>query len=92
VSSLVAKYLLKYNSVAYSATAVEGGSYSFWGYEHLLYRSSLTGVAQTAANTVATALFNGDATLSGIVTSAMDVHRNTDGGAIESGGTLPSGP
>jgi hypothetical protein len=83
---------LKFNSVAFSPTAVEGGSYSFWGYEHLLYRSTLTGVAQTAANAVATALFNGDASTSGIVTSAMHVHRNTDGGAILSGGTLPTGP
>ena len=31
-------------------------------------------------------------TLSGIVTSAMKVHRNTDGGPILSGGTLPTGP
>lgn len=83
---------LKFNNVAYSTGTVEGGTYSFWGYEHLLYRGTLTGVAQIAANAVATALFNGDAAVSGIVTSAMKVHRNTDGGAILSGGTLPTGP
>jgi hypothetical protein len=32
---------LKWNGVAYSKTAVQNGSYSFWGYEHIMNRTPL---------------------------------------------------
>jgi hypothetical protein len=68
-----------YNGTAYSLGAVQQGKYTFWGYEHLMYRSSLTGVALSTATSLATQITNTDAT---ILLSSMSVVRATDGGTV----------
>jgi len=77
---------LTYNGVQYSAAAVEAGEYSFWGYLHLYYKSSLTGVSQTFSAALGASL-KGNPGSSGLNPSAMRVIRATDGGTI-----LPLGP
>lgn len=73
---------LTYNGVAYSADAVREGRYSFWGYEHLMYRSTLTGNARTVADQLASQIKNTDATASGVLLSTMHVSRVTEGAVI----------
>ena len=70
---------MTYNGVAYSTTAVAEGKYTFWGYEHLMYKSTLTGVPKTVATTLANQILNTDAT---IKISSMNVVRTTDGGLV----------
>ena len=72
---------LTYNGVAYSATAVQEGSYTFWGYEHLSYNTADSGIA-TVAEDLATQIHDTDATASGILMSSMKVTRNSDGGIV----------
>jgi hypothetical protein len=81
------------------ASGVENNGYSFWGYEHFLYRGSnfpvsqqLTGTALTVATRIQNQILNTDAGVSGIPISAMHWHRNSDGGTILSGGTPPNVP
>lgn len=38
---------LSFNCVRYSASLVEQGTYSFWGYAHVMYRSTQTGLPKT---------------------------------------------
>ena len=64
-----------YNTV----TALTEGKYSFWGYEHLYYRSGTSGVVKTTADTVANQLLTTDAV---VRLSSMHVSRTTDGGKI----------
>jgi hypothetical protein len=85
-------YALSFNSTAYSTTAVETGTYTFWGYEHFLYLSSLSGTQLTVAQLVETAVLDTTASVSGILIADMQVHRNKDGGAIAAGGTPPNKP
>lgn len=70
---------LKYNGVSYSLTNIQEGLYTFWGYEHLMYKSTLATVKKTVANTLATQIKNVD---SPILLSTMKVIRLTDGGAV----------
>jgi hypothetical protein len=81
------------------AYAVRNNIYSFWGYEHFLYREGnfpvnqrLLGTALTVATNIQNQLYNLDASVSGITISAMSCHRNSDGGLVLSGGTPPNGP
>ncbi|MBV9462629.1 MAG: hypothetical protein JO317_00230, partial [Verrucomicrobiae bacterium] len=71
---------MTYNGVAYSPTAVEEGQYSFWSYEHLMYRSSYSGTGKTAADQLAKQIHDVDATASGILVTAMQVGRTVEGG------------
>jgi hypothetical protein len=83
---------LTYNGVTYSPTAVEEGLYTFWGYEHLLYRGGtggLTGNAKTVTDLIAAKILNADAAVipsgsvaPGILLGSMHVQRFTDGGPI----------
>ena len=73
---------LTYNGVAYSVAAVQEGRYSFWGYEHLMYRSTLTGNAKTVADQLAAQIKTTDATVSGVLLSTMHVSRVTEGAVI----------
>lgn len=73
---------LTYNGVAYSEAAVREGKYTFWGYEHLLYRSTLSGNAKTVADQIANQIKAADATQSGILLSTMNVSRQVEGGVI----------
>ena len=84
---------LDFNGVPYSAANVEGpgapgfvAQYSFWGYEHIFYRTTLIGNSKTVATLIATDLKKSAAAVSGILLSNMTVSRDKDGGAIESGG------
>lgn len=82
---------LEFNSHAYSAANVESGSYTFWGYEHLLFLSTLSGTALSVAQQLETYVA-ANATVSGVAVSSMKVHREGDGTAILSGGTPPNSP
>jgi len=82
---------LKFNSSAYSVTNVGSGAYTFWGYEHLLFLSTLSGTALSIAQQLETFVAS-NATVSGVAISSMKVHRNGDGTSILSGGTPPNSP
>lgn len=73
---------LTYNGVAYSAAAVQEGKYTFWGYEHLMYRPTLSGVTKTVADLIGTQIITTDATASGILLSTMNVSKSVEGGVI----------
>jgi len=73
---------LTYNGVAYSADNVREGRYTYWGYEHLMYRSTLTGNAKTVADQLANQIKNTDASVSGVLLSTMHVSRVTEGAVI----------
>jgi len=73
---------LTYNGVAYSATAVQEGQYTFWSYEHLIYKTSYTGTPKTFADTVANNIITTDAPISGLALSSMKVVRSNDGGLV----------
>jgi hypothetical protein len=73
---------LTYNGVAYSDAAVQEGKYTFWGYEHLTYRNTLTGNGKTVADQLATQIKTTDAAVSGVLLSTMHVSRSTEGAVI----------
>ena len=81
---------LKYNGAAYSATAVQEGQYTFWGYEHLLYKSTYSGVGKNLASNIVTRFLSGDALASGLkfdesdVAGTMRVTRSEEGGVAAS--------
>ena len=84
---------LTFNGVAYSVANVEGpgatgftAQYSYWGYEHLFYRSTFGGNGLTVAKQMVSDLTTTSASVSGILLSGMKVSRDKDGGAIETGG------
>ncbi len=70
---------LKYNGVSYSLSNIQEGLYTFWGYEHLMYRSTLAAAKKTVATRLATQIINVD---SPILLSTMKVVRLADGGAV----------
>jgi len=69
---------LTYNGVAYSDTAVKQGKYTFWAYEHLMYRPSLAGVKLQFATDLTSAID----TVATIRVSDMTARRTTDGGTV----------
>ena len=73
---------LTYNGVAYSAENVRQGRYTFWGFEHLMYRSTLAGNTKTVADQIATQIRTTDAAVSGVLLSTMRVSRVTEGAVI----------
>ena len=73
---------LTYNGVAYSPDAVREGRYTFWGYEHVTYRSTLSGNAKTVADQIANQIKTADASVSGVLLSTMNVSRSTEGAVI----------
>jgi hypothetical protein len=82
---------LAYNGVTYSTNAVQEGHYTFWGYEHLDYRTGYTAPGKTVANLIANKIYYQDADVipstgnpvaAGIRTIYMNVERSTDGGTI----------
>jgi hypothetical protein len=76
---------LTYNGVPYSVNNVQQGNYSFWSYEHLLYRTTLSGSALTVANGLATQIHNTDATVAGVLVTSMTVGRTSEGAVITPG-------
>ena len=84
---------LKWNGASYGAGNIQEGAYTFWGYEHLLYRSSLTDtVALQTIDDVLAQLQAGDALAAGLpydggagtTAGQLRVGRTNDGGAIYS--------
>jgi len=71
---------LTYNGSLYSVNAVASGQYTFWGYEHLMYRSSLAGDSKTVADLLRDRLKNFDAAAP--LLGAMRSSRPTDGGLV----------
>ncbi len=71
---------LAYTGVAYSQPAIREGQYTFWSYEHLLTRTTLSGVKLNAVQLYGTTLVNTDANLSGVTLSTMNVLRTIEGG------------
>jgi hypothetical protein len=78
---------LTYDGVAFSPAAIENGSYTYWGYEHLDYLSTINNGTSIVAKFV-TALKNdlnaGDDKISadGINALSMIASRSTDGGTV----------
>jgi hypothetical protein len=70
---------LTWNGVQYSLDNVKEGKYTFWGYQHLMYKSALSGTKKTVADAIATQIKTVD---SPILLSDMKVERPTDGGLI----------
>lgn len=73
---------LTWNGVPYSDAAVREGKYTFWSYEHLMYRPTLTGNTKTVADQLATQILTADAVQSGVLLSTMNVSRSVEGGVI----------
>ena len=82
---------LAFNSHTYSAANVESGAYTFWDYEHLLFRSTLSGTALLVAQQLES-FVAANASVSGVAVASMTVHRNGDGTSILAGGTPPNVP
>jgi len=84
---------LTWNGVSYSNGAIQEGAYTFWGYEHLLYRSSLTDtVTLQTIDDILAQIQAGDALASGLpyddgsgtTAGTLRVGRTNDGGSIYS--------
>ena len=80
---------MTYNGIPYSPTAVEEGQYTFWGYEHVMYRQNYGGLQQTVTDLISAKILNQDAAVipsgsvaPGILLGSMHVQRFTDGGPI----------
>jgi hypothetical protein len=72
---------LKWNGVDYSATAVREGAYTFWGYEHMMWQSSLAGAKLTFGNNLKTQILTVDPTPN-VKLSTMQVTRAKEGAPI----------
>ena len=73
---------MTYNGVVYSPEAVKEGTYTFWAYEHLLYKSTIqnatvSSALKATATKIATQIAKSDAAVSGLVyDSSFHVKRN----------------
>ena len=67
-------------------SAIWNGTYTMWGYEHILWESSLTGNGLTFGNKLATQISTVDYYASGLALDAtsgsMSVSRSTEGGTV----------
>ena len=70
---------LTYNGYAYSLDNVKQGLYSFWSYEHMLWRSGLSGTKLTVSQQLRDRILNYDAT---IKLGDMKVTRQSEGAVI----------
>jgi hypothetical protein len=73
---------LTYNGVPYTVTNVQEGKYTFWSYEHLMYRPTLSGTQKTVADQLAQQILTADATAAGLLISSMHVSRSVEGGVV----------
>ena len=76
---------LSYNGVSYGSddSKVQNGSYTFWSYEHLYYRTADSSTGKGGfAEALATQIKNTDASTSGVTISSMKVQRFSDGGVV----------
>ena len=73
---------LKWNGVAYSQAALEQGQYTFWVYEHVLTRESLSGLPRDFATALTEQIRNVDAGVGGISLSNVQVSRTGEGTVV----------
>lgn len=73
---------LAWNGTPYSVANTQEGKYTFWSYELLTYRSTLTGNAKTVADQLANQILTTDGALNGPLISTMHVERATEGGVV----------
>jgi hypothetical protein len=73
---------LKWNGVDFTEEAVREGAYTFWGYEHLMYKSGLSGVKLTFANGLENAVKNVTSVTPNVRLSTMQVSRAGDGADV----------
>ena len=76
---------LTYNGVAETSANIQNGTYTFWSYEHLMYKSSLSGVTKNASDLLATQIHDADAASVGELISNMQVGRTVEGGPVTFG-------
>jgi len=74
---------LKWNGVPYSTTNIAEGRYTFWTYEHLFYRSSLSGVEKAFADALRDQIKNVDAAVAGIFLNQVNVSRSGEGTIVK---------
>lgn len=71
---------LKWNGIPFSQDAVAQGQYTFWTYEHVLTRESLTGTARDFATALSNQILNTDGSVAqGILLSNLQVSRTGEG-------------
>ena len=76
---------LTYAGVPYTEANVQNGLYTFWTYEHLLYRSDIDSTVKTSVDAIAVKLKSTYANVSGILDDAnMKVKRYSEGGSLVS--------
>ena len=75
-----------YNGSAFSQLAVEEGKYTFWGYEHLDYKSTLAGVKLSFATNLKNTILASTSTVlnPNVALGDMLVQRFSDGGTVSS--------
>ena len=73
---------LTWNGVPYSVAAVQEGKYTFWGYEHLDYRSTLAGNQKTVADQIANQIKTADGAVNGPLVASMNVTKTTEGAVV----------
>ena len=73
---------LSYNGVPYSAANIQQGRYTFWSYEHMDYRSTLSAAQQTVAQLIAQQIITTDASVSGVTLGSMQVSRTVEGAIV----------
>ena len=62
--------------------AIWNGSYTMWGYENIMWRTSLTGDKLTFGNALKTQITNVDFYNAGLSVNSMRVARTVDGGNV----------
>jgi hypothetical protein len=71
---------LKWNGVTESDIAIQQGQYTFWGYSHILRKSTLTsGTAFNFYTALRDQIKNTDANVAGLLISTMNVQRDGEG-------------
>ena len=73
---------MNWNGFPYSLAAVQNGQYTFWVYEHLMYRSSLGGNQKVVADKIAKQIHDTDAA---VLLSGMNVGRQSEGAVVTAG-------
>lgn len=63
-------------------TPIWNGSYTFWGYEYIMWRASLSGDKLTFGNALKTQIHDVDYFTAGLSEASMRVTRTTDGGVV----------
>ena len=73
---------MNWNGFPYSLSGTQNGQYTFWVYEHLMYRSSLAGNQKVVADKIAKQIHDTDAA---VLLSSMQVGRQSEGAVVTAG-------